>query len=232
MDRLRSHHDGRQAFRQRPALRPLRPKERGFTLLEVLFSIAILGTGLLAVALLIARSSHGAEHSRYMSMAAALASEKLEDLSRYPSADAQLVVPAGSTSVGSLTSDVSQPITVGATTTIYYYDNVEISASGGQTGTGYGAVTTVQAVANGAGGTCYNIFYHQPNGTVSDTQCNATAPATGPDVLTFHRRWLIESPVTVNGKAISGVRRITVSVTLTNSFENPPVTFQMSTIRQ
>ncbi len=236
MDRSRSPHNGRWTPRLRPASAPASAntaltKECGFTLLEMMIAIAILSVGLLAVALLVVRSAHGTERSRYMTMASGLASEKLEDLIRYPSADAQVTIPAGSTSVGSLSSDTSQSITVGSTVTIYYYDDVQLSASGGQTATGDGAVTTVQTISNGSGGVCYNIFYHQVSGQVSDTQCNSTAPTAGPDVLTFHRRWMIESPVTINGHSIGGVRRINVSVTLTNVFEQPPVAFQMSTVR-
>jgi hypothetical protein len=114
---------------------------------------------------------------------------------------------------------------------VSYADDVQISASGGQTTNG-GAITTVQYTSNSSGTSCYNVFSHQPNGTVSDT-CVTTAPAlSSTDLLTFHRRWFIESPVTINGNTINNVRRITVLVTLTNVFQQPPVTFQMSVVRQ
>ena len=240
MDRSRLPHNGRRAPRGRPAfaaanakadsaVRQPRKRECGFTLLEVIIAVVILSTGLLAVALLVATSAHGTERSRYMSMASGLASEKIEDLMRYPSSDPQVAVPAGS--VGSLTAPDAAPQTISGVT-VYYSDDVQLSAAGGQTANGFGAITQVQNAPSNCGGSGYNIFTYQPNGTVSDTQCNATAPAAGSDVLTFHRRWLIESPVTINGNTINGVRRITVVVTLTNAFENPPVTFQMSAIRQ
>ena len=206
-------------------------------MLEVVIAMVVVCTGLLAVALLVATSASGSERSRYMSMASSLASEKIEDLMRYPSADAQVTVPAGSTCagvteaggvscVGSLTLPVSQSITAGATTsTVYYYDDVYISASAGQETNG-GAITTVTQTAAG-----YCVFNHQPNGTASET-CGATAPAlSGSDLLTFHRSWIIESPVIINGNTINGIRRITVWVKLMNSYENPPVTFQVSIVR-
>jgi hypothetical protein len=44
--------------------------------------------------------------------------------------------------------------------------------------------------------------------------------------IAFQRRWIIEL-----NQPVTGVRRITVLVTCTNGFVQPPVTFQMSMVR-
>jgi hypothetical protein len=44
--------------------------------------------------------------------------------------------------------------------------------------------------------------------------------------MTFHRRWLIEGDTPV-----TGVRRVTVIVTLANKTVTPTVNFQMSAVR-
>ena len=241
MDRSRLPHNDRRVPRGRPAFasvsakvncaaRHPRKRERGFTLIETVIALAIMATGLIAVAALVATSAYGSERSRYMSMASSLASEKIEDLMRYPSTDPQVTVTAGNTTMGRI-QDPDAPTQSISGVTVGYADDVYISASGGQETNG-GAITTVSVTTDTSGNTCYNVFYHQPNGTVSET-CNATAPAiSGSDMLTFHRRWMIESPVTINGNTINGVRRITVWVKLMNSYENPPVTFQVSIVRQ
>lgn len=77
----------------------------GFTMLEVLVALVILMVALMSMALLAARMLNGARGSHSMSIATTLASEKLEDLNRWNASDPQVCVPAGSTSVGSLTSD-------------------------------------------------------------------------------------------------------------------------------
>ena len=56
----------------------------GFTLLEVLVSLTVLAIGLMASSLLMTNSYKYSVRSRYMSEAAQLASEKLEDLCRFP----------------------------------------------------------------------------------------------------------------------------------------------------
>jgi len=65
-----------------------RPKrQRGFTLIETLAAILVLTIGLVGLAVLVSNMMTGGARSRYMSEAAMLASEKLEDLERYPAAD-------------------------------------------------------------------------------------------------------------------------------------------------
>src|SRR5215831_16976179 len=90
-------------------------RERGFTLLETLAAIAILTIGLLAMAGLMSSMTTNSAHSRYMSGASVLATEKLEELSRYPASDPMVTVASGT--VGSLTSDSSGG-------SIRYYDDV------------------------------------------------------------------------------------------------------------
>jgi len=56
----------------------------GFTLVEVLVSISILAVGLMSAALLMSITFKNSVRSRYAAEAAQLASEKLEDLNRFP----------------------------------------------------------------------------------------------------------------------------------------------------
>src|SRR5260370_4350993 len=84
-------------------------RQRGFTLIETLAAIIVLSIGLVGMAVLMSNMMTGGARSRYMSEAAMLASEKLEDLERYPAADPNVAVTSG-TSAGSLSSDVSASV--------------------------------------------------------------------------------------------------------------------------
>ena len=86
-------------------------RERGFTLIETVVSIGVLAIGLTAMALLVANSLSGTDRSRYLGLATTLASEKLEDLNRWPENDPNVFVPAASNTAGSLTSDIVQNVT-------------------------------------------------------------------------------------------------------------------------
>jgi hypothetical protein len=55
---------------------------------------------------------------------------------------------------------------------------------------------------------------------------------TAPTNLVFHRSWLIEGAPIINGTQLTGVRRITVLVTLTDLSVKPGVSTQMSLVRQ
>src|ERR687887_802164 len=81
---------------------------RGFTLIEVMLASFVLAIGLLSAGLLAGQMMVGSNRSKYISVASTLASEKLEDLNRWDTDDPQICVPTGSTTVGSLTSDVNQ----------------------------------------------------------------------------------------------------------------------------
>jgi prepilin-type N-terminal cleavage/methylation domain-containing protein len=197
----------------------------GFTLLEVLVSITILTIGLMASALLMSNTYRFTVRSRFMAEAAQLASEKLEDLNRFPQIDAHITVPTGATTCGisgetcegSLTSDLApQSITVsGATSIVNYSDAVFISTANGQ----------MQETYQTAGGSTpqYATLTFSPNGQTPAVTTSTTAPATGE---TFDRRWVIEQD-----KPVVGVRRVTVLVTLMDNTIQPPITFQMSMVR-
>jgi hypothetical protein len=60
---------------------------------------------------------------------------------------------------------------------------------------------------------------------LSQTQ-SASQPAAIPNSVAFHRRWVIEMD-----QPVTGVKRITVLVTLTNQYIKPPVSYQMSMVR-
>jgi prepilin-type N-terminal cleavage/methylation domain-containing protein len=202
------------------------PSDTGFSLLEVMAAIVILTIALLGAALLNSRMMSGSQQSKYMSLAATLASEKLEDLNRWQVDDPQVCVPTGAATEGSLTSDVLQTTTcnAGTSASVNYYDDISISLTNGSGdcgGSTWGCFAeTVSSVSNGV--TVYTTIYHSPDG-----QINTTAPSTTPPSLsTFHRRWIIEanSPVT-------GTRRVTVLVTLQDLSVQVPVSFQMSLVR-
>jgi prepilin-type N-terminal cleavage/methylation domain-containing protein len=216
-----------------------RPSEDGFSLLEVMVAITVLAVGLLAAGLLSTNMMSGGERSKYMSLAATLASEKLEDLNRWNPYDPSICVSTGSSTVGSLTSDVLQTTTCpprppassgGESASVSYYDDVNIALTGNGTGTNCPGATsgclaeTVSSVSGGS--TVYTTTYHTPDG-----QINVSTTSTPLTTTTFHRRWIVEANPTVNGIAVIGVRRVTVLVTLMDNSVQPGVTFQMSMVR-
>src|ERR1700733_10948327 len=105
---------------------------RGFTLIETMVAMIVLCVGLVALGSLAAQSLNGTARSRFSALAADLATEKLEDLSRWPTFNPNGYAPAGST-VGSLGSDISATVTSGGIPAelVNYYDDVELSDSNG-----------------------------------------------------------------------------------------------------
>jgi prepilin-type N-terminal cleavage/methylation domain-containing protein len=191
---------------------------RGFTLVETLVAMMVLLIGLVALASLAAQTLSGTSRSRFVSLSSDLATEKLEDLSRWPTFDPNVYAAAGTT-VGSLTSDQSANVTSGGIPTelVNYYDDVEISDSSG-------AISeTVSQVISGV--TTFKTTSHNPDGTITtSTSTSATAADVG--AVGFHRRWTIEMD-----QPVTGLRRVTVLVTLPNSYVRPPVSFQMTMVR-
>jgi prepilin-type N-terminal cleavage/methylation domain-containing protein len=113
-------------------------KQAGFTLIETMVAIVLLCIGLLSVAALMSQMVRGSSTSRYMSSAAMLASEKLEDLNRYASTDAAVAAsPAGS---------------LGADTP-GYFDNVVVSTDNGSMTETYNGTV----VSHKADGTVSNV---------------------------------------------------------------------------
>jgi prepilin-type N-terminal cleavage/methylation domain-containing protein len=191
---------------------------RGFTMIEVLFAMVILSTGLIALSSLAAQNLNGTATSRYMSLASIYASEKLEDLNRWPTWDPHVCVASGST-VGSLTAD-DQAASVtcnGITDTVNYYDDVQISDGNGA------ACETQSGLSNGT--ESYTTTCHTPGGLMTQTS-SGTANTSDTNTVAFHRRWTIEMD-----QPVTGLKRITVLVTLTNGYVQPPVSFQMTTVR-
>ena len=182
-----------------------RAPEAGFTVLETLGAIFILTVGLLAMAALMSQTNGNSSRSRYMSAAAVLATEKLEDLNRYPASDPAVAVAGAS--VGSLTADAAQG-------GIRYFDDVQISGTGG-------AISETTSDDSGN----YVTILHQPDGTITSTT-SSTPPAGLAESLIYHRRWIIE-----NNAPVAGVRRVTVFVQLTDPPVTQPLTFQMSMVR-
>jgi prepilin-type N-terminal cleavage/methylation domain-containing protein len=191
---------------------------RGFTIIEVLVASVILLVGLVAAAGVVGATLGNTSRSEYMTQAATLATEKLEDLNRFPSTDANIAVTSG-TSSGSLTSDDLQNVTVnGATQAVNYYDEVYFSPAEGalqETTTSFDANGNVQ----------YSTISYTPDGTMSQSAFTTTPPS-GAGSISFKRRWVIDL-----NQPVTGVRRITVLVTLQNQSVQPPVTFQMSMVR-
>lgn len=200
------------SYKKHSSLR--RRSQRGFTLAEVLVAMTIMAIGLLGAAALMSNMSVSANDSRYMSLEALLASEKLEDLNRYQASDDHISVPAG-TSSGSLTADITA--LVGATQ-VDYFDTVQISSGAGR----IEEVTTT----NPGGVLTYTTITHNPDGTVDTPPSTTVAPAPPSDALVFKRRWIIEKDTPV-----AKVYRITVLVTLTNGTRTQTTTFQSSIVR-
>jgi prepilin-type N-terminal cleavage/methylation domain-containing protein len=191
---------------------------RGFTLLEVLIAIVVFSVGLVMLGSLAALTVSGTASSRYSSMASTFASGKIEDLNRWPTWDPHVCVSPGSTG-GSLTSDVQAASVTcnGITDTVDYFDDVAISSSSGA------VCETLSSVSGGS--PVYTSTCHNPDGSVS-TSTSPTANAIDVGALAFHRRWTIEMD-----QPITGVKRLTVLVTLTNGFVKPPVSVQMTAVR-
>ena len=192
--------------------------EGGFTLIEIVVAITVLAIGLCAAAALMAQVLGGTERSHYVGQAVTLASEKLEDLNRWPASDPNVFVPSGSTTEGSLTSDVVQDITSGGSTeSVNYYDDVLFSASGG-------TISETYSGLDGSGNSIYSTTTHAPDGTVTTTTGTSAPSSVGS--ISFKRRWIIEKD-----QPVTGVRRVTVLVTMDNSTMSPPISFQMSMVR-
>jgi type IV pilus assembly protein PilV len=206
---------------------------RGFTIIEVLVASLILTIGVLSAAALIGTVIGGTSRSEYMNQAATIASEKLEDLNRWPGSYSPLtgdtgdphVVVTNGTSAGSLTSDIVQDVTAnGSTEAVNYYDEVYFNPA-------QGALDEVVSSLNGSGNVQYTNISHPATGMISDPGgSNPPAPTSAPPAtsgaIAFKRRWIIEL-----NQPVPGVRRITVLVTCTNGFVQPPVSFQMSLVR-
>jgi len=219
--------------------------EKGFSLLEVMVAIIVLSIGLLSAAILMANIYSYSLRSRYISMATQLASEELEDLSRWPAnynttppfIDPHIMVPAGldtcgmpnETCIGSITYPVqgSSPATSGmgpvnitangaaTPTPVSYYDTVVLTTQNGQMSESY-LNPNSQTQPFGT-----LTFYS--DGTPPTVSYSATPNSAG---MTFTRQWMIEQD-----QPLAGLRRITVLVTLMDMTIQPPVTFQMSMVR-
>ena len=195
----------------------------GFTLVEVLVSIVILTVGLLGAAALISSALVTGTQARYMNVANVLASEKLDNLNKWPSfvdnngnvsSDANIAIG------GSLTG----PSTCATGDT--YCDQVTVSQI-----TGANYETETQDV-NGTPVT--TTIVHTSSGCV-DTPANCGVPNPSGGGATFTRRWLITmNPTITSGgtpTTVTGARRITVLVTLVHQVNQRPVSFQMSMVR-
>lgn len=191
---------------------------QGFTLIEVLIAVIVFAVGLVTLGSLAALTLNGSAASRYRGMATTFASEKLEDLNRWPTWDPHVCVASGSTA-GSLTSDVQAASVTcnGITDTVDYYDDVAISDSSGA------VCETVSSLSGG--NPVYTSTCHTPGGATTITT-NGTANTNDIGAIAFHRRWTIEMD-----QPITGIKRITVLVTLENGYMNPPITVQESTVR-
>jgi prepilin-type N-terminal cleavage/methylation domain-containing protein len=209
-------------------------EEGGFSLLEVMVAIVVLTIGLMSTAMLMANVYKYTVRSRYIAVATQLASEALEDLSRWPASstyiDPHIQVPSGSntcgitgeTCIGSLTCSVTLnncpthtfTDSSGNNTYVSYFDTVSLTTQNGVMSETYQMPCT--------GGNYVTVPF-SPNGQTPTPTCSATAPTVG---MTFDRKWVIEQD-----QPVAGVRRITVLVTLDDLTIQPPVTFQMSMVR-
>jgi type IV pilus assembly protein PilV len=191
----------------------------GFTLVEVLVSMAIMTVGLLGVAALIGSTLASGTQARYMNIANVLASEKLDNLNKWPSNDPN--VAAGGALAG--------PVNCAAGDA--YCDQVTVSEL---SGANYETQTQIVVDVNGNPTAATTTIVHTNTGCV-DTPANCGVPNPVANGNTFTRRWLItQSPVITdpggNANTVTGARRITVLVSLTQAGKLP-VNFQMSMVR-
>lgn len=202
----------------RPTNKSREVRAGGFSLLEVIVSLTILSVGLLAVASLISSTSASGTRARYTNLTNVLASDKLDNLNKWPSTDPN--VDCSSATCGSLSG--------GATCASgnIYCDTVTVTEAGGAD-----YETQTQEVG---GAPVTTTIVHTSSGCVdTPANCGVANPPGGGS--TFTRRWLITPNPTISSAAgsttVTGARRITVLVTLNNASINPPVTFQMSMVR-
>ena len=90
-----------------PAFRAPSEDERGFGLVESIISIGIAGSGLLAVAGLLAAGASMQRNSRDGGHAGMAAMRQLEVLRMLPRTDARVLTGAGGAAAGSLTTNVA-----------------------------------------------------------------------------------------------------------------------------
>jgi Tfp pilus assembly protein PilV len=187
-------------------------------MVEVLVATFVLIVGLVAVAGVVGSTLGNTARSAYMTQAATLATEKLEDLNRYPSSDPHIYAVSG-TPAGGLASDVLNDVTAnGVTVPINYYDEEYFSPT-------QGALVETSSTLDVNGNTQYTTTTYTPAGQITNSAQTTVAPSTQGSIA-FKRRWVIEKDLPV-----AGVRRVTVLVTLINQSVQPPVTFQMSMVR-
>jgi len=201
---------------QRQTFTKARPASSGFTLIEVLVSIAVLSIGLMGVAMLIGTTLATGTKAKFMSMANVLASEKLDDLNKLSSNDPNMV--AGGSLTGGATCAAGS----------IYCDTVTVNEA---SGADYETETEVSGTPPTA--TTTTIVHTSAGCVGTPATCGVAAPAGGGS--SFTRRWLItDSPtVTSAGGAvtITNARRVTVLVTLNNQSAANAVSFQMSMVR-
>jgi Tfp pilus assembly protein PilV len=179
---------------------------RGFTLVEVVVASFILIVGIVAVAGVVGSTLGNTARSEYMTQAATLATEKLEDLNRFPPSDANVTVTNG-VSAGSLTAD-----------TAGYFDEVYFSPA-------QGAIVETTTGLDANGNLQYTTTTYTPDGQMSVPVKTTAAPSSSGSTV-FNRRWIIEQD-----QPVVGVRRVTVLVTLLHQTAASAVTFQMSMVR-
>jgi prepilin-type N-terminal cleavage/methylation domain-containing protein len=192
--------------------------QAGFTLVEVMVALVVLTIGMMSMALLMGNVYKSTVRSRYMSLAATFASEKLEDLNSYSLSD-----PRAHLAGGSLTSNlgpVSNSVN-GNTFAVDYYDSVTLNNATGAMNETYeilsGATTQYVTQSFTADG-----IWHWDS-----TDGYPSVPTTvTPSGITFNRRWVIEA-----NTPTAGLTRVTVLVTLLDATVQPPVTFQMTMVR-
>jgi hypothetical protein len=187
---------------------------RGFTVIEVIAGTSVLTVGLLVTMGLTGKPTVPRRRSYYATLASTLASQKLESLTRWDPSDPNVCVPPGSTSVGSLTADVTQTTTCpgGASDTVSYFDDVTMEE-------GSGTYSETILGING-GSPVFVTTFHSADGSISVS--TSVTPPAGP--ATFHRRWTI-----TRDPRASGGPRVTVLVTLLDRKVHPPVTVRIST---
>lgn len=196
-------------------------RTRGFTLIEVLISMAVLTVGLIGMAAMVCSTLVFGANAKYINMANVLASEKLDNLNKWPSTDLN-VAPGGS---------LTGPSSCAAGDT--YCDQVTVSETSGAD-----YITQTQIVFDPVTNTSNPVtttIVHTSAGCV-DTPANCGVPNPNGGGSTFTRRWQITAnPVITdaagNPATVTGARRITVVVSLVNNVSKQPVSFQISMVR-
>lgn len=185
--------------RQAAAERRQARRQRGVTLVEVLFALLLLSFGLLAVAPLFAGSVKTDASSNQLGGSNTLAREKLEQLIGYPSTDPRLDVPAGDNAAAG-----TGVTTTGTGSVVGYNANCDNDLP-----SWYNPATGATSTATSSPGTGWYLYPYRRTYTIEQLGPDLTTRVTSPGAYAVKR---ITVTVQATTGPFPGLRRTQQSV--------------------